>query len=883
MNKKLLSFIVLVLFFSNLFSSPVALDVAKTIAVKWYKHYAPANTSDFSIKEYYVADYNGATTYYTFVFRAGGFVMVAADDISFPLLGYSFESDFNKNNIPVNAVAFFDNYSKEIWQMVNAKLDNKETRREWDNILNNVYAKDVNAVTPICTTTWDQTSPYSNLCPQQVYTGCVATAMAQIMKKWNWPTTGQGSHSYVHANFGTLSANFGTTTYNWTGMLDSYAGSSTSAQRTAVATLMYHCGVAVNMNYDAAGSGAYSQDVPDALINYFSYQPTAECKYKAMFTYANWLIILKAELNAGRPFYLAGDDNATAGHAFVADGFNNANQFHINWGWGGSSNGYFLLTTLNPSGYNFSSNNVAVIRIRPFANNVPIASFIASSTTPPVGSAVTFTDQSLNNPTTWAWTFEGGVPSTANTQVPPTVTFAGAGYKMITLTVSNANGSDIKVMERYVKVGGVPSAWIKQNTGFAAANRGVDQICIVDQNVVWARAYDGANPTGYIREFTRTNNGGTTWTPGSINITGAANWGVSNIFAQSYTNAFACLFPISGTGGKIIKTIDGGANWTEQTTAPFTNSWADFVHFFDANNGVCMGDPTVPTAASDFVIYTTSTGGATWTQVSTSSLPNSLVSEAGIVNLYDAVGNTIWFTTNKGRVFKSLDKGLSWNVYSTGFSNVFTMKFKDANNGIAVLDTLPYTMKKTFDGGLTWNTITPTGYYVKYPRVAFVPGTSSTWVDVASSPNQGSSYSLNDCVSFLNVDTGSVQYTSIAFFDINTGWAGSYNTSAVDGGIYKWNPSVMTEANQIVYKDFDFKLYPVPAKNILNIQLGTVENENITVSIYNMIGQCIYSKNEKAAANEIIGIDVVNKDSGVYFVNILNGGKTITKKFTIVK
>lgn len=781
-----------VLYSAIIFANPVSSDVAMTIASNWYKHYASTRTNDFTINDVVETKYEGLTTYYTFIFNAGGFVMVSADDAVTPILGFSIDEPFDKNNIPPNARDFFNSYCKEIKFIVSSNLDNYETSKEWGKIFAEFYAKDIQVVAPMCSTTWDQSSPYNLQCPTNTYTGCVATAMAQIMKKWNYPTTGNGSHSYTHATYGTLSANFGTTTYQWTNMINSYPG--TSAQNSAVATLMYHCGVSVNMDYSTSGSGAYTSDVPGSLINYFRYQPSAETKYQALYSSESlWTAMIKAEMDAGRPVLLAGSSTASGGHAFVCDGYNSANKYHINWGWSGSSDGYYYLNALNPSGYNFTSNRQAVVRITPLNANAPIADFTVDNIVPAIGAPVAFTDNSLHNPTTWTWTFEGGTPSTSSAQNPSGITFATNGYKIISLTVSNANGSDVIYKERYVKVGGVPSAWIKQNTAFSNASRGIDQVFIVGPNVVWAKAYDGTNPAGYIREFTRTNDGGTTWTPGTITFTNSANYGVSNIFAFSYTTAYACMFPISGTGGVIVKTTDGGATWTQQTTAPFTNSWADFVHFFDANNGVCMGDP-ISTSASDFVIYTTANGGTTWTQVSTSSLPNSQANECGVTNEYYAVGNTIWFSTTTGRVYKSTDKGLTWTVSSTGLGKLVTVTFKDANVGIAVMDTFPYTIKKTTNGGSAWSTITPTGYLVNMPKIKFVPGTSAMWVDAASYPNTGSSYSLNDCASFLNVDTGSVQYTSVSFYDINTGWAGSFNTNSSDGGIYKWNPSILSGA-----------------------------------------------------------------------------------------
>ncbi|MBI5218966.1 MAG: C10 family peptidase [Bacteroidia bacterium] len=887
MFKKFLFISLLALSGISLFAKPVSMEYAKAIASKWYMHCASARTSDFSVKDQFETKYMGLTTYYTFIFNAGGFVMIAADDAVMPVLGYSDDSPFDKNNIPQNAREWFDTYSKDIKHIVDSRLDNTETLAEWNKINNENFEKDAQAIIgPFCTTTWDQSPYYNALCPGGSVTGCVATAMAQIMKKWNYPTTGNGSHSYTpysHPEYGVQTANFGATTYNWTSMPNSIYSSN-----TAIATLMFHCGVSVDMDYDPNGSGASPTAVPGAYVNYFRYQPTAECKYRAFFTNnADWTTLIKTELDATRPVFYAGDDNATAGHAFVCDGYNSTtNKYHFNWGWSGFSDGYFYLTSLNPSGNDFNYNNVIVIRIRPLAANVPIANFAASTTTPPVSTPVTFTDQSLNSPTTWSWTFQGGTPSTSNAQNPPDVTFAVNGYKIITLTVSNANGSDTKTMEHYVNVGGAPSAWIKQNTAFSAASRGIDQIFIVDQNTVWAKAYDGVNPSGYIREFTKTINGGTTWTPGNITFTNSTSYGAANIFAFSSTVAFAAMFPTTANGGMVVKTTDGGATWSTANSPDFSASWLDFIHFFNANEGVCVGDPN----GTEFVIYTTSNGGNSWTIVPGANIPNAVSGEAAIVDFYDAAGDNIWFGTGgtsvQGRVFKSTDKGHTWTVSSLNMgTNVqINLAFKDANAGFAIGSASPYPVKKTIDGGATWTTYNPTGYYVKMPDFAYVPGTSAMWVDVSSGPNYGSSYSLDDGASWINIDTGSVQYTAVAFLDENTGWAGGFNTNSVDGGIYKWDPSVMIGIkNTTDISNGNITVFPVPAKNFVNIKLGKIEDENLSVVIYNMIGQPVVSKQMKTVSNDIIQLDLSGKEAGFYFINITNGSRTITKKVTIVK
>jgi len=876
--KKLSVLVLLVAFSSGLFASPVSLEYAKSVANNFYTHYSAK--SNIAVSDVITYQKEGINTFYVFIYESGGFVIVSADDAAIPVLGYSTTDTFDKNNIPVNAKSWLESYNDQIKFIIEQKLSNSETSKEWSKLQNNMFEKSTQAVTPLCSTLWDQSSPYNQLCPTNTYTGCVATAMAQIMKKWDYPTTGVGTHSYTDPTYGTLTANFGATTYDWANMLDSYLSGSTATQKTAVATLMFHCGVSVNMTYGTSGSGAYSWDVPAALINYFNYSPTAEIKFLADFTSPNWITMLKGELDAGRPVYYSGTDGS-AGHAFVCDGYNASNQFHFNWGWSGWSNNYYAIGSLNPSGNNFNLDNSAIVRITP-PSSAPIADFVADNVTPLIGGSVNFTNNSTNNPTTYSWVFDGGTPSTSTLQTPPAITYNTGGYYQVSLTVTNGNGTDTKVRSSYINVGGTPLAWIKQNSGFVIASRGIEQIFIVNPYVVWATAYDGTAPTNYIREFTRTVNGGITWTPGTITFTNSTAYGVSNIFAFNDTICYACMFPITGTGGRIVKTIDAGLTWTEQTTAPFTNSWADFVHFFNVNDGVCMGDPTG--SGADFVIYTTTNGGTNWVQVPLANIPNCSGTEAGITNFYDAVGNTVWFGTSLGRVYKSVDKGLNWTVANSGTgSNQTTVAFKDANTGIAILAASPYTMRRTTDGGTTWATVVPTGYYVKRPHIDFVPGTSSMWFDVSSGPSLGSSYSMNDCTTFLNIDTGSTQYTCVTAYDYNTAWAGGFNLGASDGGIYKWNSSILLSmpepAKQIAE---EVVIYPNPTNDFVNVEFPSVLKSKVIVNIYNVLGKKILSQEIQSGTN-IAKLNLSGNNAGIYLLTIDDGSKVITKRISKIK
>ncbi|MBQ9509758.1 MAG: thiol protease/hemagglutinin PrtT [Bacteroidales bacterium] len=301
-----------------------------------------------------------------------GFVIVSADDRALPILGYSETGTLNPATLPINFVSWMDVYESEIDRVKeNVSQPDETTASQWQQLLGNTYEpmRADRSVAPLLSTTWGQNAPYNAYCPYdntygaQCVTGCVATAMAQIMKYWEYPYKGTGSHSYYHNNYGTLSANFGSSIYSWFDM----PNSNPPANNTSIAALMYHCGVSVDMNYGTntvGGSSAYSSSIPNALINYFGYQSTAMWVQETNYGYSQWIALLKNELDNGRPMEYSGQDLQQGGHSFVCDGYNN-DYFHFNWGWSGTANGYYMLTSLAPSSYDFSNGEAATIGIQP--------------------------------------------------------------------------------------------------------------------------------------------------------------------------------------------------------------------------------------------------------------------------------------------------------------------------------------------------------------------------------------------------------------------------------------------------------------------------------------------------------------------------------------
>ena len=285
-----------------------------------------------------------------------GFVMISGNTVLPPVLAWSNQGRFpDLENAPENFSSWIRHYKEMIdFAVANDIAPEAKIQQQWDEAAQGIFGtRDIQTVDPLISTHWNQDCFYNEYCPStgwwgggpcgHTYAGCVACAMAQIMKYWNHPAQGYGSHSYVHNEYGTQSANFGNTTYQWSQMPDELWYSN-----DAVATLMYHCGVSVNMNYSPSGSGAYSPDVETAYRTYFGY---CGAKYLSKTNYQeeNWIAMLKADLDLSHPVYYSGSSEI-GGHAFVCDGYDSDDLFHFNFGWSGSGDGFY--STYDVNGYN---------------------------------------------------------------------------------------------------------------------------------------------------------------------------------------------------------------------------------------------------------------------------------------------------------------------------------------------------------------------------------------------------------------------------------------------------------------------------------------------------------------------------------------------------
>ena len=422
MKKIVMGLIVLWVSSMTLYAERVSRDDAALVA-NHFMNVAPSNTNvkmAAPAKKMVHKTIAEENLFYLYENEDGeGWVIIAADDAVTPILAYSETGHFRTDNMPSNIRKWLSNYNDFIQRIeADGVVASEETAEQWNALRKSVRKASYGNViiSPMVKTTWDQDNPYWNLCPgtgnKKAYTGCVATAMAQVMKYWEWPKQGKGSLTYqpLNPNTGRKSTrydeqtvDFGATTYDWNNMLNSYTSTATSTQKTAVATLMYHCGVATQMmygNYSDGGSGTMTVNYGDwswgltdtgdggcaqnALYSFFRYKKptgyvrdgyTDEYTRKKIYnswTDTKWTAMIKEELDKKHPIIYSGGDDQSGGHCFICDGYTDQDYFHFNWGWSGDNDGYYKLDNLVPGSggagggsYNFTANQDVLIDIEP--------------------------------------------------------------------------------------------------------------------------------------------------------------------------------------------------------------------------------------------------------------------------------------------------------------------------------------------------------------------------------------------------------------------------------------------------------------------------------------------------------------------------------------
>ena len=423
MKKHLFALLVLLVTGIALQARPVDQETAKRLGQSFVKANFEFTRQSSDLDLVYTAySDRGEACFYIYNVGETGFVILAADDNYRPIIGYSDEGTFNPDDMAPALVDYLEVVRQGVmeasakssapvavaadWAMLEkcGRLVSRHGGREDEYLVE---------------TKWNQSYPYNYFCPEapdgpggHCYAGCVATAASQLMKYWNHPIQGQGSYSYIpetHPEYGTLYANFGETTYDWDNMPVSISSSSPQVQIEAVALLQYHVGISVDMNYKPSGSGAATNDLTQKMPLYFLYTNAMTVHKREDYTHEEYMKLLINTFDMRWPIVHAG-----GGHAYVFDGYNDYDEIHVNWGWGGSSDGWF---NVDEHGYTDGQRGIF--------NYVPAEIYAATPDMPTNLSVVPAEDNALSTVVSWT---------------NPTVTLTNADLTAIDQIVVARNG-----------------------------------------------------------------------------------------------------------------------------------------------------------------------------------------------------------------------------------------------------------------------------------------------------------------------------------------------------------------------------------------------------------------------------------------------------------
>ncbi|PLX07388.1 MAG: hypothetical protein C0596_10610 [Marinilabiliales bacterium] len=343
----------------------VSAEDAQQIGSNFHAHQAAKlnpvkyNNLDQSIKsQATLSTQEGLECMHVFNFNQGGFVLVSADMRATPVMAYSFEGEFDYNNMAPSTKSWIeDNYMVQFEIINESNMEVSESvLAQWESIRHNYFSfdKSVKGTEPLIETRWNQDWPYNMFCPEHpegpgghTYAGCVATTMSQVMKFWNYPEIGRGEYEYFWGDY--VTSNFGETEYRWEEMTET----ATTNSREAIAELMYHCGVSVDMGWGYDGSGTQTEYAVYSMKQFFRYRTGIYAQDRDTTQDDVWKLTLKEEIDKGHPIIYSGNaEDGSGGHAFVCDAYQDTSYFHFNWGWGGYNDGYFNLDDMTPGGDN---------------------------------------------------------------------------------------------------------------------------------------------------------------------------------------------------------------------------------------------------------------------------------------------------------------------------------------------------------------------------------------------------------------------------------------------------------------------------------------------------------------------------------------------------
>ena len=867
MKKYLMSLLALALGIGMVYANPVNVSQAKYVGQQFVqaKFEQSRQNNDLTLV-YTGTSYRGEACFYVFNVGNDGFVMVSADDYFRPILGYSMEGVFPVDNMPGGLRYLLNN----IIEGRSGHYGNAtpQVAAEWELVTKTGRMMSKNGGRSgfyLLETKWDQDSPYNLYCPEyaggpggRCYAGCVATAMSQIMKYWNYPLQGQGSVTYNSGGsqgypyFPGLTANFGATTYDWDNMPPTLSNSSSQAEKEAVATLMYHCGVSVRMQYAPDGSGAQSTDVPAAICNYFKYTNQATHRERSNYSYDDWYKMLKEQIDMGWPVYSSGcdADNPPGCHAFICDGYDDAGLMHWNFGWSGTGNTFI----------DFDETEYSAYRDAAVFNFVPVDIYNATPKAPTNFTVTPTANDELKATLTWT----NPTMTLNNTTLTAIDQIVVVRDGRVIYTEDNVTpGATMTIMDNEV-----PRFDIFQYEVYVVANGKHGRICYADKasfgptcgwtiNITQAamNGFRGAaihvyNASGKEIAQITTNNSSVQSIPVDMPL-GHVSLGWS---AQLSGESFNLAFMVKDSQNNTVYSYSGpSANMTEGIFYQGNNSCGNEIGNGCPSNLVAVVDEENPTNIH-----------VSWDPISAEGYGYTVYRDGLLHRLIP-----------EGTSFVDEDTEIGGHCYLVSYfyyggENGQYSNESCATSGACYAPT-DFTFEYVGDAykiKLLWQKPEPhdglSGYYLyrkygedgTYERIKVFNANSTSFTDNTATQEGHYYYQLY------------AYYQSMDCFSAPAAWI--YDPNQFYLHVYYSTDGVDEQAENAV------SIFPNPTTSRF-----TVEGQGMNhIAVYNLMGQKVY---EMECRGELADINLSDAESGIYMVRISTVNGEVTKRITVIR
>lgn len=833
----------------SLQGKPVEKNLAQTVAQK----FATAQLAlERSTPELVYTGQNEA--FFVFNLDNHSFVIIAGDDAYRPVIGYSNESAFDVTDIPPALKDYLDGIAERVGRLRSRgnAMATPLVAAEWNSVLTRgqlISRNGGRGTGYFCQTKWNQDYPYNYCCPDDpagsgghAIVGCLATAMSQLMRFWAYPSQGIGSHCYYHSDYGQICADFGNTTYDWSNMPNVLNSNSTEAEKLATGTLCFHCGVTIDMGYGPDGSGGASGPIPGVMHTYFNYCDAIVQLSRNDFETETWKTMVREQFDMGWPMYYGGCQDGGC-HAFVCDGYDDYDMFHFNLGWGGSSDGWYII---DDAPYTSPADAMFNFVPSPVYNGTPMAPVDFTATS--ISETELKVSLSWTNPTT---TLDG----TNLTDIEQVVVLRD--NQIIQTLTDVTPGQTIEIMDN-----NVPRYDVYHYAVYAIANGRIGKHANVMQVQVgpscnwqilmtttsfqgWRGGYISVyNNTGHkLEQFTMTSSAGQIVEP-ELPLGGIAfGW-------------TAPSEPVNQLGF-VIKDSKGNSVYTFSGSSDDLNEGVFF-----ATNNTCGGDLScgIPenllATATDDGIY------LAWDAVENEGYGYNLYRDDLLYRLIPAGTVTTFLDENVGfgghcyRIGVLCDGGES-GEYSNESCASMGPCYPPRN--------LDFEFTNNHKVKLQWETPQPhdglSGYYLfrkkgedgEYARIKLLGASATTYTDNSLSQEGDYYYRL---------------YAYYGDLDCTSSPANRhYYPNVFELHVY-YSPTGVDENEALV------KVYPNPTNGLLNI-----EAEDMTrISVYNSLGQCVLRK--EVVENQTI-VDLHDAASGLYQLRIETQNGVVLRRIAL--